>query len=267
MKKIFPERRRSIYLTLLILFTQSISATDYLVSHDIRSFTLGDIHALSEELLNPAALSFSGTTEAGLTVFNRFNMKELNTASLYLKYPNRWLDGGSKLSVFGYKDYQIIYLQIALAKKVHSSLSLGIHFNYLNESSILKENREGYYSSHFGAWYVPCEKINLALLIENLLSSTNKNPVNGYLGIKYLPLESIFFLAEGKYLNQKHFSFSLGLEYLINKQFILRSGFQVNPELPSFGITYLFGRWNLSTGFSFHTILGINSSIGISVGL
>ncbi|MCC8144960.1 MAG: hypothetical protein LIO93_00660 [Bacteroidales bacterium] len=252
------------FLILIPFFIQDLYPNYRLSSHDTQSLSLGEIHALNKETHNPAGLSFFKTMKAGLSVFNPFTMQELTTATIYFKHPNKRIDYGIRLSAFGYDDYKITALQSSFSKKLFPSFSIGVHFLYQKESSLLKENQENYFSSHLGCWYILNDRIQLAVLAENILSNNTINPFNCSLGSIYKPHADVSLFIEAGYTEKKNLSLSLGFEYYIVEQFIIRSGFQINPKTPSLGIGYLFHKWMLNAGFSFHSILGISSSIGIS---
>jgi hypothetical protein len=254
---------KALFLVFALTNIQTSFAIKELNTNDVRSFSLGKIRALSEELLNPANIPFSNRKECGISVFNQFQMKELNTVALYLKYPNKWLDTGVKISTFGYTDYRIIQTQFGFAKKILPDLSVGVHLSYLNESSILETHSRHYLTSGLGFYFNMNEQIDLALLGENLLHSLDENQFNVSAGLKYKVAEHSFFLLEASSGKEIHFSFSAGLEYEIFNQFIIRSGFKSNPGTPFFGIAYQWNKCIIDTGFSFHSTLGTSSMIGI----
>ncbi|MDL2223882.1 hypothetical protein LJB92_01040 [Bacteroidales bacterium OttesenSCG-928-M06] len=255
---------RIIILCLFIIYSFCLLANTHLANHDTRSFSLGEIHALSEEGINPAYLSISSSKEIGICVFNRFSMKELNTSSLYLNYPNKRIDYGARISIFGYSDYQIIAIQNSFAKKIFRKLSLGVSFLYINESSLLKEKLEHSFSSHLSCLYIFNEQLHFSFLCENILNNLPGVNQNYYSGIKYRPYENLSFVLEGSYHHSRQLNLSAGFEYFILDQFIIRSAIQLNPKTPSLGIAYLFSKYKLDAGFSLHSVLGISSSISFS---
>jgi long-subunit fatty acid transport protein len=265
MRKNFYFFFKNFFFFSLLFYSQASGAAGELFLMDVRSFSLGNVHALSDELLNPAGISFSEQKQAGISISNRFQMKELNTANLYLKYPNKRLDAGIQFSTFGYEDYRIIQSQVCFAKKLTSNLSLGVQLAYLNESSILEDNSQHYLTSGLGFYFLLNEQISLALLGENLLHTFDENRTKLYAGLKYKPSGNTVILLETSYDEENRFRFSVGLEYEILDRFIVRSGFQSNLKTPSFGIAYKWNKWTVETGFSLHSVLGINSMAGVSL--
>ncbi|GHS99182.1 hypothetical protein FACS189421_09150 [Bacteroidia bacterium] len=250
---------------LFCLFSfQDLFATDPLISTDVRSFSLGNIRALSDELLNPATVSFSEKKQLGISVFNRFEMSELNTASLYLKYPHKLLDMGIKLATFGYEDYRLTQLQGSFSKKIVEDLAIGIQLTYLNESSRWEEASRSHFSSGLGIYYLLNEQVDLALLGENLLHTSENASPNGYAGMKYKASGNMAFLLEAGGGKEIPFRFSAGLEYTVFERFTIRSGYDSGSQTPSFGAAYRWNRWTMDVGFSLHSVLGISSMIGVN---
>ena len=265
MKKNHFFSRYSACLLCSLWFFQPLFSFNDLTTSNPKDFSLGDVYALSEELQNPANLSFQENQELGLSVLNRFQIKELNTGSFYWKHPNRLLNYGFKLSAFGYEDYQIISSQTSLSKKINAKIGIGINLVYFNQSSLLEENAKHFFSSGIGFYSNLNQKIDWAFSVDNLLStSSSELPISVHSGVKYSPYPNTFFLLEGSYRDNDYFNLSVGFEYFLLEQFILRTGFKTNPKTPSLGIGYVLDKWKIDAGFSLHSTLGISSVIGIS---
>ena len=255
---------KNLFFVCFFIYFQELYGIDEWSSTDVRSFSLGNIRALSDELLNPASISFAERTQGGISVLNRFQMKELNTANLYLKYPNTRLDAGFKLSVFGYKDYQMIRSQFSFSKKISSGFALGVHFSYLIESSILDDHPHSSLASSLGACYAMNRQISLAFLGENLLHTSKREGIGLHAGLKYKPSESSLFVFETGYAEDYPFRFAVGFEYAVEEKFLIRTGFNSYSQTPSLGVAYRWSKGWVETGFSWHSTLGISSMIGLN---
>ncbi|GHT40524.1 hypothetical protein FACS189437_06240 [Bacteroidia bacterium] len=264
MKGFIVQKLKVLFFFLFLIRFQVIFAIDPLVSTDARSFSLGNIRALSDELHNPATVSFAEKKQLGVSVFNRFEMSELNTAALYLKYPDKYLDMGAKLATFGYEDYRLTQLQGSFSKKIFPDLAIGIQLTYRNESSRWEEVSHSYFSSGLGIYYRLNEQIDLALSGENLLHTSEDASWNGYAGMKYKASGNVVLFLEAGGGKETSFRFAAGLEYTIFDQFTIRSGYDSGPHSPSFGVAYRLNRWTTDVGFSLHSVLGISSMIGVS---
>jgi hypothetical protein len=245
-------------------FSFPAQAIGELVSTDARSFSLGNLHALSREFLNPASLSFHTNPQVSISVLNQFEMKELNTFCAGGKYPNPYVDAGLTVSQSGYTDYRTVRIQSGFAKKILPNLAIGLHLAYFRESSFLEESARNRLSSDIGLYYQLNPKFALALLAANVLHTFPGRIENFYGGLTYEALDNCFFLAETHYDINRHFNLSLGIEYELAEKFILRTGIQTGLKLPSFGVAFQENRWTMDAGFSLHPVLGVSSIIGIN---
>jgi hypothetical protein len=255
---------KSLILILLSFSFHSVSAIGELNLTDARSFALGNLQSLSQGFINPAHFSFQTQAQLGVSVLNRFEMKELNTTYLQGTYPNKYIDAGLAFSHYGYEDYQIIQTQVGLAKKILPELSIGINLVYFHETSILAEDEINHLSSDIGIYYQLNETIELALLMNNVLHTFDEKLEKISGGISYEALENCFLLAEANYDASKKLNFSLGIEYELLQQFDLRAGIHAASQTPSFGIAYQWNHWTIDTGFALHPTLGLSSIIGFN---
>jgi hypothetical protein len=260
-----------IYQKLQVLFFvsylcqfQCLFAADEWVSTDVRSFSLGNIHAIGSEWLNPAAIAFSEQKRIGLSISNRFQMSELNTAALYLASPNKRLDMAFRAVTFGYEDYRLTQMQGNFAKQVFADFAIGIHLAYLHESSIMEEESSSAFSSGLGIYHRLNEQLDWAVSGENLLTTQKDLPWNVYAGIQYRPADAAGLFLEAGYNKENALHFSAGFEYLISDALILRSGYHSGTRTPSFGVAYLWDCWTVDVGFSIHSVLGASAMIGVS---
>lgn len=231
---------------------------------DVRALALGNIKALSRGLSNPACLAFRKHKELATSVYNRFGMKELNTASIYTLIPNRAIDAACLLSAYGYEDYRLLQGQVNLAKKLFSSFSIGTNLTYLNENSILEPESRHYFSAGIGLYYRINESFELAFTTENLLRTSSLLPVICNPGINCRLLPDCLVLIETGYDFGKHLDVKTGIEYEIADQFSVRAGFRSRSKMPSLGFAYTETRWKTEVAFLLHPILGLSSAIGVS---
>lgn len=261
---------RGVHLLKLIFFLSLMSipfvasSQSRLNPTDVRSFSLGNVHALSNEVVNPAALSFNDSGGVGVLVLNQFMMKELNTVSLYGMYPNRLLDAGLAISYYGYEDYQVLQGQVGLSKKVFDCLSIGVNIVYSHLSSILEEEDKSYLFADIGLRYQVQESLFLVFLAENVLRTQKDKLWRYFLGASYNITDDLAVVGELSYGYHEKFNISLGLEYELLDAFLLRGGFHSDAKSPSFGLAYHIGAWQIDAGFSLHSSLGMSSMIGMS---
>ena len=257
---------RGIKIVLLFLFIsqfQWVYPFDEVKSIDIRTLSLGQMQSLSQGLTNPAYLSFLERKQIGVSVFNRFEMKELRTQSIFGLIPNRLLDMSFHLSMFGYDDYQLIEGQAGFAKKLSSKFSIGTSISYLVENSILEEKNQTYLQADVSFFWRISDAFEWALTTENLLHTRNSQPFSCFSGVNYRLTSTASVMLESGFDSQNRFSVSAGIEYEIIKQLTVRGGFRNNPQTPSLGFAYKLERWNIETVFLFHQALGLSSGIAV----
>jgi len=258
---------RGMKIVILFLFISKIQPVypiDETKSVDVRTLSLGQMNALSQGLTNPAYIPFLERKQIGVSVFNRFEMKELSTRSIWCLIPNRLLDMSFHLSAFGYSDYQLIEGQAGFAKKISQGFSIGTSVNYITENSILEETVHTYFHADVSFFWRINDSFECALTTENLIHTRNFQPSFCFAGVKYQLMPTACILLEAGYDFQNQLSVSAGLEYEIVRQLMVRGGFRNNPKMPSLGFAYKSERWSVESVFMFHQALGLSS--GISVG-
>ena len=263
MKKSVLQKIRKYFTISFLFFHPTIWGQN--PTSEVRAYSLGNLHAVSSEISNPAMLSFSEQKQIGISVLNQFQMKELNTGTIFLKYPNRRLDLSTQFSTFGYEDYRLTQIQSGFSKKLFPNFSAGINLMYQNETSILEENSQHDLFSDMGIYFHLSDVIDLAFIGKNLLTTQKQMTASGHVGLSYSVSKNAIFFAETSYGSEKIFSFSVGLEYEILEQFLLRSGFQSYSKTPSFGIAYLWKPCTIEAGFTLHPVLGVCSQIGVNL--
>jgi hypothetical protein len=253
------------FLFLFILFSLSVvHAADRFFPAGARSFALGNIRSLGEDRLNPAELSQTDERRIGLSVFNRFAMSELNTAEVYYHYPNRLLDAGFRFETFGYQDYRVSRLQGSFAKKIREGLSVGICLNYLKTRTRWEDGAQHGFSSGLGLYYRASERLDLALSGDNLLCTPGAAVWRWQAGGRYRISPLVAFFSEAGYDRETRFRLSGGIEYRIDEQLRIRSGYDTDSGQPAFGAGYAWKDCQVDVGFSLHTTLGMSSMIGVS---
>ena len=258
---------RGVKILFLFLFfgqSQLVYPFDEVKSIDIRALSLGQTRSLSQGITNPAYLPFLEEKRIGASVFSRYEMKELNTQSVFGLIPNRLLDMSFHLSMFGYNEYQLIEGQAGFAKKLSPGFSIGTSISYLVKNSILEESAQTYLQADVSCFWRISNAFDWALTTENLLHTRNDQPFSCFSGINYRLTPTACVLLEAGYDSQNRFSLSAGLEYEIIKQLMVRGGFRTDPKMPSLGFAYKIEHWNVETAFQFHPELGLCSGISIN---
>ena len=262
MKMYFLQGIKIFFLFLLISKIQVVYPFEDVSSIDVRALSLGQMKALSQGLVNPAYLPFSERKQIGVSVLNRFEMKELSTRSIYGLVPNRWLDLNFHLAVFGYDEYQLIEGQVGFAKKILQGFSIGTSVSYLTKNSILEERVQKNLRADLSFLGRIGDKFEWTLITENLIHTRNSQPTFCFSGIKYQLVPAAYVLLESGFdFQNRLFTVSAGFEYEIVEQLMVRGGIRNNLQTPSLGFAYRIERWSVETAFLFHPTLGISSGI------
>jgi opacity protein-like surface antigen len=252
------------FLFFVFLFSFRISfASDTWFSTGARSFALGNIRAVGDEWLNPAAVSFVDGKQIGLSALDRFRMSELTTGELSFAYPNRRLDAGFRLTTFGYSDYRLTQLQGNFAKKIRPNCSLGLQINYRSVHSRWEESSKDGFSAGLGLYYRLNEQVDLALLGEHLLRFSEQETERWQAGLQYRMSTALVLFIETAYDRKTRFRFSAGADYAFSESLHIRSGYDSDRGMPAFGAGYAWNRWQVDTGFALHSVLGVSSMIGV----
>jgi len=264
MRAYFFRGMKIVFLFLFVSKFQVAYPFEEATSVDVRALSLGQVKALSQGLVNSAYLPFAECKQIGVSVLNRFEMKELSTKSVFGLIPNRLLDLSFRLSVFGYDEYQLIEGQAGFAKKLSQHFSIGTSVSYLTKNSILDERTQTCLQADAGFYWQVNDVFDWALTTQNLIHTQNSQPVFCFTGVNCQLASTACLLLEFGYDFQNSLSVSAGLEYEIVKDLTIRGGFRNNLKTPSLGFAYKMKHWNIETAFLFHPELGVSS--GISVG-
>jgi len=230
---------------------------------DVRALSLGQVKALSQGIVNPAYLPFLERKQIGVSVFNRYELKELSTRSIFGLIPNSLLDMNFRLSAFGYDEYQLIEGQAGFSKKLSQKLSAGTSISYIAKSSILEESTPKYLIADLGLFWIINDVFEWALTTENLIHTPNSQPTFCYMGGKYKLAPTAYILLESGYDFRNLFSVCAGLEYEIVTDLTVRGGFRNNLQTPSLGFAYQIEHWKTETTFLFHSDLGVSAGIAM----
>jgi len=263
MKMYFFQGIKILFLFLFISKFQEVYPFDEVRSADVRALSLGQMKALSRGIVNPAYLPFFERKQIGVSVFNRFEMKELSTRSLFALLPNRLLDMNLRLSVFGYNEYQLIEGQAGFAKKLSSEFAIGTSVSYISKNSILEERIQSYLLADLSFLWRINNAFEWALTTENLIHTRNSQPTFCFTGVKYELAPTVSVLLESGYDFQNSFSVSAGVEYEIVDKLTVRGGFRNNLKTPSLGFAVRIEHWNIDTAFLFHPTLGVSGGIAV----
>ena len=233
---------------IVLLLSTHVYAWDLLQPSGGRTNSLGKCSVALNDFWsihnNPAGILSYNNPSFGISYENRFLLKELGYKNVGLSFPLKTGVIGLSASRFGYEHYNENVIGIALAKSFGPKLKIGLKLDYilLNFSG----NYDSFSSPTFelGLQYEINENLNLGVYLFNPINvkirSINNSiiPIIMRLGFSYFIKDNFMITSEIEENSEENFSYRFGIEYAPDDDFIIRSGFQLNPNLFTFGIGY-----------------------------
>ena len=189
-------------------------------------------------------------------------LKELGYKNAAIVFPLNVGIISASASQFGYNSYNENIIGFGLARSFGPNLRIGLKLDYL-----FFKFSEGYDSKstatfELGLQYQINESLCLGAYIFNPVNVKlktlykDKIPIIMRLGFSYFVSEDFMITSEIEENLKYDFSYRLGLEYEIYKNFFIRSGFQLKPELFTFGIGYDYDRYIIDVCAQMNQVLG-----------
>jgi len=239
---------------------------------------------LSKEEVSMTYLRYFEDVNYGFVGYAKPSDKEvLGFGLTYLivdKIEARTLDTSSPDRLFNAKD---IALTFAYAKKDVFSKSLP-NLNLGGNARLITseiDSKVAYTMSvDIGAYYVPLDKLSLAMVLQNIswgikyVDETDMLPLNLKLASAYKVLENLVLASDiDAYLIDTKFYASLGVEYSPIKYLILRAGYRYGYDTASLGSLVGLGAglgfriWNVGLDYSFVPFGDLGDTHRISLGI
>lgn len=214
---------------------------------------------------NPAGIASYKNIALGLSYENRFLLKELGLKNAAFSLPLNLGTVGISVSQFGFRHYNENIIGLGLARHFGDKLRIGLKLDYIFIRFSNNYNNISTATFELGIQYNINESLCLATYIFNPINIRTKTinkekiPIIMRLGISYFVNDKFMMCSEIEENFDNKFSFRFGIEYEIYKKLYLRSGFQLKPELLSFGFGYK-NRW-----FTADVSAQMNQELGQSI--
>lgn len=241
--------RRFFISGLLVLFSfTQVYAWDMLQPSGGRTNSLGKCSVALKDFWslhnNPAGISSFNNISIGISYENRFLLKELGYKNVGFIIPLKTGTIGISASQFGYEHYNENIIGIALAKNFGPHLKIGLKLDYIYMK--FSGDYDSFSSPTFelGIQYEINENLSLGTYLFNpthfKIKSVNQDriPIIMRLGFSYFIIDKFMIAGEIEENFETDFSYRFGVEYKNDYDFVIRSGFQLNPELFTFGVGY-----------------------------
>jgi len=263
-----------IMTTSLVLLSVSMSyAVNNLRIPNIRSLGMGGNEVTQSSLFNPAIVSLSTNSHVDFEYFNRYGLKELSSLSGTFSYYNNYVPLAFNVFSFGYDDYRESMFRFSLSKQLSDKWFLGVSFQYSLIQIKYYEEQLGRFSTDVGFLFNPVDDVLIGVLISDLPSvkindeNINTNSFNNYLiqiGFQYKVINTVLIAASLGHNNRKNIYPDLGIEFEPYENVFVRAGMEGDLVMPTVGVGYKYSDFNINTAFTYHSVLGISSGIGIS---
>jgi len=227
-----------------------------------------DIHST---FVNQAGLASLEGIAASVFAERRFLNSPINNISGAVAAPIGFGTFALTINSFGIENYQEQKIGLAYARQLLDGLSIGVQFDYLS-TNIPQYGTAGVFTFEAGLQAQLLKDIQFGF---HLYSPTQIQIVEEVIlptiykaGLAYTPSEKVFLTVEVEKDIDYPVRFKAGVEYQFSDVFFFRTGFATQPTLASLGIGVLFDeRLAIDIAASYHQILGISPSVGVSYGL
>ncbi len=264
---------RKVIFLFFLFCSYSLPARDNLRLPDVRSIALGNNGVTQSSLYNPSLVALAKGRSVHLNYFNRYGLKELGTVNGSLLLPNRLLPVAFNVYSFGYDEYRETMFRASVAKPLNRHWSAGIAFHYSMLETELYEGGKGRISTDVGVNYSPFDNLLIGMLMMNAVSvhtgdkTTKYKDFKGYmiqLGIEWEVVNNLLIMGYAGTGEDKEWTGSIGLEYKAFRSFYIRSGVEMRPVAPCFGVGYDLFSFSMDVATVYHPVLGVNIGIGIT---
>lgn len=257
---------------LLCAFTCLFAQNNQSPSAGARGAAMGNTGILFTDInsafVNQAGLANLEGLAGSVFAERRFLASPINNISGTVAAPVGFGTFALTINSFGVENYQEQKIGLAYARQLLDGLSFGIQFDYLNTNIPLYGN-VGTFTFEAG---LQAQLLNNLRFGFHLYSPTQINlveevplPTIYKAGLAYTPSEKVFLTVEVEKDIDFPVRFKAGVEYQFSESFFLRTGVATQPTLASLGIGVLFNeRLAIDISASYHQILGISPSVGVS---
>jgi hypothetical protein len=267
---------RAIFVSIFcFVYTSSAWSAFENYGSSARVLSLGDASAaLTDEpsvmRANPGALGFlpQKGIQAGLS--RLYDLDELSERDVLLAWPFRSYTLGAGFYLFGKSDYyQESVLNLTLAYRINSRLSLGTNLKYMRVSFSGDYPDLSALSMDIGSAYRINEKIQLGLAAINLnrpylVKNLDDIPANFDLGVVLFPFPEVSLHLDLTYEERYKEQLHLGQEIKILKNLPLRFGIQTSPARYALGLGFVSDKLTFDYAYLNHSILGNTHKISFS---
>ncbi|MDR2120913.1 MAG: hypothetical protein LBP64_08610 [Tannerella sp.] len=252
----------------------SVPATDNLRLPDVGTLGMGGNGGAHSAFFNPSLLGMQTKKTVRVDYYSRYSLKELATISSGFCFPNRVLPVGLHVASFGYDEYRESLFRLSAGKQLNASWALGISVQYTVMQSEIFESDVARISTDIGVTFRPSENLSAGVSVINFPSvplneaGVDSRRIGAYLAelnVNWNMTNEARITSGIAHCEETPFSASFGTEYLISDDFRLRAGVRTTPLRPSLGMSFRLNNIEVDTVMIYHSILGANLGMGLSL--
>lgn len=263
---------KRILLTCIFLFVSIpiISAWDIATPIGSRTNSIGNCSVALSEFWschnNPAGFANYNNIAIGLSYENKFLLKELAYKNIGVIIPFKIGVIGITTSQFGYNHYNENLLGLGLSRSFGPNLKIGLKLDYIFFKYSTDYDKIQTATFELGLQYNINKSLCLGVYIFNPINvklktlNNEKIPIIMRIGLSYFIKEDFLIATEVEENFENDFSYRFGLEYEIYEKFFVRSGFQLNPEMFTFGFGYDYNWFTIDISAQMNQVLGASLS-------
>jgi len=215
---------------------------------------------------NPAGFANYNNIAVGLSYENRFLLRELAYKNIGVIIPFNIGVIGITASQFGYNHYNENLLGLGLSRSFGPNLKIGLKLDYIFFKYSTDYAKIQTATFELGLQYHINKSLCLGAYIFNPINvklktlNNEKIPIIMRIGLSYFVKEDFLITAEVEENFENDFSYRFGLEYEIYKKIFVRSGFQLRPEIFTFGFGYDYNWFTIDISAQMNQVLGASLS-------
>jgi len=245
----------------LSMFIQGLHSNEY----NLNESTL---HVNARDLaLGSLVCEYEPLTEKTieLTHLMPFQLKELAIRKLVLHAATLGVHWSLGWNQSGNIDWMENTFQLHVGKELSDRLYFGVNCNLLSNENAVEEWAASVFTE-FSCHYALSKQLSMGFHLMNPIGmrirfGSEKIPLSSvaYLGTRYSPTKNCRIYSELSCPLNEQIGMKIGMEYFLDKAFILRMGSRLAPTMPAWGIGGTIKQFEYSWGGNLHPILGISN--------
>ena len=217
---------------------------------------------------NQALFSKINTISIATSYQNSFLTKELSTGNFSIVFPTKFIHVGVHTKFFGFSNYNEWNTGISFSKMFAKKIMIGIEIDFLSVDAPINEKRPFAIIPQMGFLFNPYKNLFIGFHAYNFsFSKLNNNLLiapSFNFGISNKFNKKFILAGQINKTIKEKISGNIGLEYVLQKHFFVRTGIGFFPIINTFGTGFEWDNFKIDLAIQYHYQLAtINSSIGI----